>query len=160
MVATFLKPPGSLASGRMVGDKEHDRPQNAIDRKPRSDDGYPVREELSWRRGCASLAIGVVGGNSIDAARETGWGVGIDPRSIRVGGVVIDDLPRPGGAVLTLDDVLNRARATAPGNDASCTDDGDDRSGRNGVRRHGEAGNFEGMVAQEIGAGRPCRLSS
>jgi hypothetical protein len=58
MVATFLNPPGSLASGRMVGDKERDRPQNAIDRKPRSDDGYPVQSNTVFLRCTAGTFSG------------------------------------------------------------------------------------------------------
>jgi hypothetical protein len=34
----------------MVGDEERDRPQNAIDRKPRSDDGYPVQSNTVFLR--------------------------------------------------------------------------------------------------------------
>jgi hypothetical protein len=32
----------------MVGDEERHRPQNAIGRKPRSDDGYPVHSNTAF----------------------------------------------------------------------------------------------------------------
>jgi hypothetical protein len=47
-VAAFPNPPGSLASGRMAGDVERHRKQNAIDRKPRSNDGYPVHTNTAF----------------------------------------------------------------------------------------------------------------
>jgi hypothetical protein len=47
-VAAFPNPPGSLASGRMAGDVERHRKQNAIDRKPRSNDWYPVHTNTAF----------------------------------------------------------------------------------------------------------------
>ena len=71
-----------------------------------------------WRRRCACYAVGVVRGNAIDAAAEdaaAGSGIGINPWSVLIGGVVVDDLPGPGDAVLALDGVLDCAGGAAPG---------------------------------------------
>jgi hypothetical protein len=106
--------------------------------------------ELTWCRRLACYTVGVVGGNAISGDRKAGCE--IDKRSVRVGGAVADDHPGRRGAGPALDGVLDREGGAAPGNDVWAFV-GDDRGGRNGVRRHGKPGNFEGMSAQEFDTG-------
>src|SRR5260370_37310492 len=106
---------------------------------------------LTLCRRFACFAIGVVSGNAVLRAHQA-FGAKVRPTHVGVNGALVaDELPLAIGAG-TLDAVVDRAGRSAPTDDSEALG-GDDRSRRDGVRRHRQARHFEGVAAEQLGAG-------